>query len=309
MDPKKVAAAVPAVLAVLEAFQDPKGERAARKIIPRYTEFKDKTRSLVANTADASVSFAGMGLRDAHVVYGGLAAALRGNTTTLNLDMSANPGIGDEGWVFLAKALGQNKALTSWTIKKCGMTGAGAVALAAALSETPTLITLDLEGNPIDREGMSALAPVLGRSAALTSLNLTGSAVDTDGVAAYVLASALYGHTALKAIKCGNKLLSEPVYRSNFLRLAANDPQLTSINLSGKKRNKAERGRGEAPCCPTHAVLFTSSYPLCARPPPPGASMGGAFFIGAVGGVAAAAALKTSTALLELHFESAFWSK
>ena len=37
--------------------------------------------------------------------------------------------------------------------------------------------------------------------------------------------------------------------------------------------------------------------------------MGGAFFIGAVGGVAAAAALKTSTALLELHLESAFLSK
>ena len=207
MDPKKVAAVVPDVHAVLEAFQDPKGERAAMKNIPRYTEFKDKTRSLAANTADASVSFAGMGLRDAHVVYGGLAAALRGNTTTLTLDVSTNSGIGEAGWTCLAKSLGQNKVLTSLLLKKCAIDGAGAVALAAALAEHPALATLDLEGNPISKEGISALARALDKSTTITSLNLTGSAVDTDGASAFAFASALSGNAALQDLQvtCGRK--------------------------------------------------------------------------------------------------------
>ena len=50
LDPHKIAAAVPAVHAVLEAFQDPAGARAALKQIPRFSEFADRVRALAGCT-------------------------------------------------------------------------------------------------------------------------------------------------------------------------------------------------------------------------------------------------------------------
>lgn len=114
-----------------------------------------------------------------------LADALTTNTTLTSLGMGRNRHIDDRGWVAIANALAQNRALTTLDLQQCRLCGNGPkplVAIATAVAFNSTLTTLDLEDNEIgkegNKEGVDAVIKALTFNDTLTCLSLVGNGID-----------------------------------------------------------------------------------------------------------------------------------
>ena len=113
-----------------------------------------------------------------------VAAALDGNTTIAELDLSYN-NIDDEGVAALADALRRNRALLRLDLRGNDVGAAGCAALASALADpagAAALTDLNLNGNPIGDDGAVALADMLRVNTTLLDLDVGNCDVGVRGV-------------------------------------------------------------------------------------------------------------------------------
>jgi len=134
-----------------------------------------------------------------------VAAALDGNTTIAELDLSYN-NIDDEGVAALADALRRNRALLRLDLRGNDIGAAGCAALASALADpagSAALTDLNLNGNPIGDDGAVALADMLRVNTTLLDLDVGNCDVGVRGVVA-VLSAVNEDNTALESLGLEN---------------------------------------------------------------------------------------------------------
>eukprot|EP01028_Stygiella_incarcerata_P004576 TRINITY_DN2007_c1_g2_i5.p1 TRINITY_DN2007_c1_g2~~TRINITY_DN2007_c1_g2_i5.p1 ORF type:complete len:573 (-),score=126.82 TRINITY_DN2007_c1_g2_i5:169-1887(-) len=113
----------------------------------------------------------------------GLAASIRiaqmleKNSRLLNLDISGNESVGDEGWIRIAEALEINTSLDTLNMSSCGIGSAAAKRIAQMLEKNSSLIKLNLRGNgDIGDEGWFRITKALEFKTSLRKLNATSCA-------------------------------------------------------------------------------------------------------------------------------------
>ena len=134
-----------------------------------------------------------------------VAAALDGNTTIAELDLSYN-NIDDEGVAALADALRRNRALLRLDLRGNDVGAAGCAALASALADpagAAALTDLNLNGNPIGDDGAVALADMLRVNTTLLDLDVGNCDVGVRGVVA-VLSAVNEDNAALESLGLEN---------------------------------------------------------------------------------------------------------
>eukprot|EP01094_Clydonella_sp_ATCC50884_P017423 TRINITY_DN3032_c0_g1_i1.p1 TRINITY_DN3032_c0_g1~~TRINITY_DN3032_c0_g1_i1.p1 ORF type:complete len:225 (-),score=38.32 TRINITY_DN3032_c0_g1_i1:367-1041(-) len=124
---------------------------------------------------------------------------LRANDPTLTHLHIKRKGIGDEGAVRLADALGGNTALEGLYLALNNIGDEGASRLADCLRHSTALKILMLHGNTIGDEGAGMLADALRGNTALNVLNLELNQIGDKGTRRFT--DALQGNTVLVSLK------------------------------------------------------------------------------------------------------------
>ena len=144
-----------------------------------------------------------------------LALALKGNTTLEVLDLGSNK-ISDEGATALAIAIKGNTTLHTLSLDKNQISDKGATALAYAMPGNRTLQRLYLHYNQISDEGATALAQAMKGNTTLRVLNLINNQISDEGV------------TALESLSDGNTKLG--IYAFDQRITASDEPKYTTAH-------------------------------------------------------------------------------
>ncbi len=170
---------------------------------------------------------------DTHGHYGDeeaakLARALKNNKTLTSLSLAFN-NIGNKGAAALAFALRTNRTLTSLNLGNNSISDEGVTELAFALQTNKTLTSLNLCNNSISDEGAKELAFVLQTNKTLTSLNLCNNSISDKG--AKYLACALSENNTLNSINLMSSGIGYEGAKNLACALSENNT-LNSIDLS-----------------------------------------------------------------------------
>lgn len=129
---------------------------------------------------------------------GGIAKALKINTTLTNIFLNSIEGVGDFGAEIMADALASSSTLESLNLSGCGIGALGSRAIFIALKVKTSLKTLCMANNNIGDTGATALAGALTSNNSLTTLNLFSCGIGPLGSRA--IADALKINTSLKTL-------------------------------------------------------------------------------------------------------------
>ena len=144
---------------------------------------------------------------------------IRANDPTLTtIDLSWNH-IGEAGAQALAEALKINTSVTTIALYQNNIGDAGAQALAEALKTNTSVKEIDLKGNNIGEAGAQALAEALKINTSVTTIALYQNNIGDAGEQAVQQIMAYTSRNELEQL---------------LQRIRANDPTLTTINLSYK---------------------------------------------------------------------------
>ncbi|WP_179958230.1 hypothetical protein [Chitinimonas arctica] len=176
-----------------------------------------------------------------------LSQALRGNTQVRKINLRNN-GIDAAGAAILAKGLGAR--LVELDLGGNHLRDKGASYLAMLLRSTPTLASLDISRNGIGTRGAMLIADELPLLSSLRKLDMSGNEIHCGGIC---VLEARLEHSPLLAVYLAANPGWSPLDRKGILRqprlarvfnakipeiharIAANDPQCTELDLSGRR--------------------------------------------------------------------------